>query len=547
MSVSILLIIALFILGYRQRHNPLAIPFLFLISEAFIWMIMSLLEVSTLNLSLSLFFADASFFGITFLSVTWLYVVLIYTGRLPRFRRVFPWLLLVPILTLVVIWTNPLHQLWRGESYRDLTTTWFPISVYDYGMWFYNVHIPYAFSTTLLATYFLLRSLGFHNNVYRVQMLIMLIALYLPLTTDILDRMGIAPIPYYNSSTLIFPISAVLLAWSLLRFRFLNLTPIARDRVVEDMESIMIVLNLEFRIVDANPAAKQHFSHHKGAIIGTHIQELFPDDADLIHRITHNVHLNQEITRKHCEETRIYALQVSPVKYHSGGAVGQLMLLNDITTRKNTERALVEQAQQVAILEERERLARELHDSVNQTLFAASALANLLPKAVKTKPEKVQEYAHHIQQLTQGATAQMRLILLELYPDALVNSELAMILRHLCVAHTGDTGILVDFTTNSQIRLEEDAQMAFYRITQEALQNIRKHTDATRIIVELNLHNDTITLSIEDNGAGFIVNETLVGHFGLMNMRQRALDIGATLDVFSEVDRGTRVTVSKRM
>lgn len=545
MGFSIGLIIALMFLGYRQRQNPLALPFLLLMGESLIWMSMSLLEVSTLNLELSLFFADASFLGITFLSVTWLYISLIYTGARQHLRRLLPWLLIVPVLTNVIIWTNPLHHLWRGDSYRDLTTTWFPISVYNYEWWFYNVHIPFAFILTFLATFFLLRSLLFRNKVYRVQIIVMLAALYLPLTLDIIDRMGFEPIPYYNSSTLVFPISGLLVGWSLLRLQFLNLMPIARDRVVENMESLMVVLDLQHRVVDVNPAAKRHLIRGKTDIIGMPIQQVFHNDADLVTRIINKVYLNQEIKLDQFGEARTYALQVSPITYRSGGVAGQLLLLNDITERKNTERTLNEQAQQVAILEERQRLAQELHDSVNQTLFAAGALADLLPKAIEMKPEKVQEYALSIQQLTHGATAQMRLILLELYPDALIQADLSTILKHLCVAHTGDTGTPIDFTASPHIQLERDDQMAFYRITQEALQNIRKHTEATRIIVKLSKHDDTMTLMIQDDGIGFDVTDTPAGHFGLQNMRQRAEAVGARLEIVSAVNQGTKITITK--
>lgn len=545
MGFSIGLIIALMVLGYRQRQNPLALPFLLLMGESLIWMSMSLLEVSTLNLELSLFFADASFLGITFLSVTWLYISLIYTGARQHLRRLLPWLLIVPVLTNVIIWTNPLHHLWRGDSYRDLTTTWFPISVYNYGWWFYNVHIPFAFILTFLATFFLLRSLLFRNKVYRVQIIVMLAALYLPLTLDIIDRMGFEPIPYYNSSTLVFPISGLLVGWSLLRLQFLNLMPIARDRVVENMESLMVVLDLQHRVVDVNPAAKRHLMRGKTDIIGMPIQQVFHNDADLVTRIINKVYLNQEIKLDQFGEARTYALQVSPITYRSGGVAGQLLLLNDITERKNTERTLNEQAQQVAILEERQRLAQELHDSVNQTLFAAGALADLLPKAIELKPEKVQEYALSIQQLTHGATAQMRLILLELYPDALIQADLSTILKHLCVAHTGDTGTPIDFTASPHIQLERDDQMAFYRITQEALQNIRKHTEATRIIVKLSKHDDTMILMIQDDGIGFDVTDTPAGHFGLQNMRQRAEAVGARLEIVSAVNQGTKITITK--
>lgn len=546
LGISIILLLALIVLGLRHRHHPVALPYLYFMVGLLIWIVTSLIEISTLNLDVAMFAADLSFLGITFFPIAWLNVVMIYVGKNKAFRRVSPFLILFPILTNVIIWTNPLHHLWRGDSYRDLTTTWFPISYYEYGPWFL-VHLIFSLSVTFTATYVLARSLFIREKAYRAQILSMLVALNLPLGVEILHRIGLQPIPHYNATTLVFPISALLTGWILFRHRFLDLMPIARDFVVESMDDLMLVLDDRKRLVDLNPSARQHlFRDHQG-IIGTHLDDLLPDHSQRIAGIIENHYAHEEIEILRGDGCRTYEVSLSAIDNRARDHAGWLLLLRDITTRKQTEQAFYKQVQQVAILEERQRLARELHDSVNQTLFAARMLADLLPRAIDKKPEKVRDYACNIQQLIHEASAEIRLVLLELYPDALIETDLGTIIKHLCEAFKSPVGTQVDYSNNSQIHLEKDAQLAFYRIAQEALHNISKHTEATQVTVKLVERDDTIQLSVQDNGSGFDTTNTPPDHFGLTNMVERANSVGATLNIVSKIDDGTTITLARKM
>jgi len=540
LGLSLIIILILIGLGLRQRHNPIIVPYLFFMFSLFIWMLTSLLELLTLNLQLSLFYADISFVGITFLPVGWLWVVMIYNGKRRQFHRLLPLIILVPVLTNIIIWTNSLHGLWRGDSYRDLTTASFPISIYNYGPWFYNVHIPFSLGVVLIAMIMLVRSFVFQQKAYRTQILILIFALGLPVVVEILHQLGLDPIPHFTATPLVFPISGILVSWVLLRHRFLDLTPIARELVVESMEDLMLVLDDQGRVIDLNPSARRRLFADRKAVVGQKIEVLLPDVSQPISSDNSNYD-EIEITQQ--GETRSYEVRLSYVTHPSGNKAGRLLLLHDITDRRRAEQVFYEQAQQVAVLEERQRLARELHDSVNQTLFAAGTLADLLPRAIEKKPEKVPEYAFNIRQLIHGTTAEMRLVLLELHPDALLKTDLGTIIKHLCDAYTGSTGTPVEFSSTAQVHLDEDAQIAFYRIAQEALHNIRKHADADTVTVQLRKSDDTLELVIADDGRGFDISDHPPGHFGLTNMVERAKSVGAVLYIISAINEGTTIKV----
>lgn len=206
---------------------------------------------------------------------------------------------------------------------------------------------------------------------------------------------------------------------------------------------------------------------------------------------------------------------------------------------------LYTQSQHVAVLRERQRMAQELHDSVNQHLFAASTYAELLPKALERQPDVVSQYARDIRHLIQSALAQMRMILIELHPDALVKTSLAVILKQLCEAFTRQTGITVDFRANVQAQLVAEEQIAVYRIAQESLHNIEKHAQATQVYVHVQVDAGGLSLYIADDGVGFHRDGITELQFGVKGIEERAHGIGATITIDSIIDKGTEIRLSK--
>lgn len=546
-SISIIFILFLIAIGYRQRQSSLGIAFILFMICTLIWITTSLLEIITLNLNLSLFFADISFLGSTFFPVIWLATVMIYIGQEKRFYRFLPFLLIVPIVTNIIIWTNSIHHLWRLDSYRDLTTTWFPITEYNYGFWFYTIHYPFSILNAIVANFLLIQSIFIRKNVFRTHILIMLIALNFPLLFELLHRVNFEFIPNYNAATLVFPISGLLLMWVISQQDFLDLTPIARDIVVESMDDIMLVLDYQGRIIDLNRAASNILFNNRPGIIGQNITRLLQHNINLISYLNESKS-EHNITRlkDRMEQEYIYEVTSSTIK-KQGNAVGRLLLMRDITERKQSEQVYLEQLKQIAILEERQRLASELHDSVNQTLFAAGTLANLLPMAIEKKPEKIAKYASDIQEILAGTSAQMRLVLMELHPDALTHTNLDTIIKHLCDAHTGMTGTPIIFSATSKILLNESEQMTFYRVAQEALHNISKHAEATQVHLNLVKEKKQVQLIIKDNGIGFDPHQIPTNHFGLSIMSERASTIGASLIIESDYHIGTTIKLCREI
>jgi PAS domain S-box-containing protein len=207
---------------------------------------------------------------------------------------------------------------------------------------------------------------------------------------------------------------------------------------------------------------------------------------------------------------------------------------------------LFQQTHAVAASKERERLARELHDAVTQTLFSASILAEALPVQWQSDAEGARVTLDKLRQLTRGALAEMRTLLLELRPGALTEVGLDNLLRHLGEAMTGSTLVPVFLKADApDLRLPAEVQIAFYRIAQEALNNIAKHADATSVEIVLQGSAADVTLSICDDGEGFDASVAAPGHLGLAIMRERAQAVGATLTIDSEPGGGTQLTLRR--
>ena len=193
--------------------------------------------------------------------------------------------------------------------------------------------------------------------------------------------------------------------------------------------------------------------------------------------------------------------------------------------------------------EERRRLARDLHDAVTQTLFSASLIAEVLPDVWDANEEEGRRRLEELRLLTRGALAEMRTLLVELRPNALVQIPLPDLSRQLCEALAGRTRLPIEISIEGGRKLPPDVQVALYRILQEALNNVVKHSKATQAFVALRLR-DTVRLSIVDDGCGFELAQVPPEHLGLTIMRERADAIGAQLRITSQPGEGTQVSVT---
>jgi PAS domain S-box-containing protein len=212
----------------------------------------------------------------------------------------------------------------------------------------------------------------------------------------------------------------------------------------------------------------------------------------------------------------------------------------DITQRVQAEKQL----EQAAAIAERDRIARELHDAVTQTLFSASSIAEATPHIWLKDPALAQQYMDNLTVMLRGALAEMRTLLLELRPDALREQTLDQLLQFLVEATQLRANAPILLVVNGKRPLPEDVTMAFHRIAQESLNNVVKHADATEVSITLDCDRNGVVLRVRDNGCGFDPSTIPAGHLGLSIMAERIETLGGTLLIDSKPGDGTQIVVS---
>ena len=215
--------------------------------------------------------------------------------------------------------------------------------------------------------------------------------------------------------------------------------------------------------------------------------------------------------------------------------------------------SLYDTARELAAADERTRLARDLHDSVTQVLFSASLLAEALPQIWQRDPDHAAESLDGLRRLTRGALAEMRTLLLELRPTALLKTSLPELISQMTEGATGRSALSFRLLIEKIPDLPEDVHVGFYRIGQEGLNNVIKHAQAGQVEVRLgvtslptapaNPADYGVSLVIADDGVGFAVEDPHLEHMGLGIMRERATAIGADLSIESRPAHGTTVTL----
>jgi signal transduction histidine kinase len=201
---------------------------------------------------------------------------------------------------------------------------------------------------------------------------------------------------------------------------------------------------------------------------------------------------------------------------------------------------LLARERDLAVAAERNRFARELHDAVSQTLFAANLVAGTLAKE-PSLGEAARAQAATLQRLNHGALAELRMLMFELKPDALASVRLAELFQQACAALEARGDVSIEF----RIAAEEPPpaqRIEVYRIAQEALSNVARHSGAHRVQLDWEVNPARrARLVVQDDGHGFDGDAAPPGHFGMANMRERALALGGTLNVQSRAGEGTRI------
>lgn len=225
-------------------------------------------------------------------------------------------------------------------------------------------------------------------------------------------------------------------------------------------------------------------------------------------------------------------------------AIERFRLHDESETARHEAERHARQAQKLASLEERTRLARELHDSVSQVLYGIGLGARTARMIAKQDPSMLEEPLDYILSLAEAGLTEMRALIFELRPESLEQEGLITTLKKQVLSLSARYGIQVDTQFCSEPQLPLNEKESLYRIAREALHNTVKHAQASSVRLAMLKIEVGYRLEVEDNGVGFNPDQTFAGHLGLKSMRERTTALGGVLDIKSAVGSGTKIMVT---
>ncbi|MFY0545145.1 sensor histidine kinase [Brevibacillus sp. H7] len=204
---------------------------------------------------------------------------------------------------------------------------------------------------------------------------------------------------------------------------------------------------------------------------------------------------------------------------------------------------LGEQLKQAAVVEERQRLARELHDAVSQQLFAISMTTAAIKRLIEKNPERAAQQIELVEEMAAAAQAEMRALLLHLRPATLQNKSLREAIDELLEELRQKNSLTITSEIEDVEGLPSGIEDHLFRILQESLSNTLRHARANQITVKLFTLQGQVRLRVADDGIGFDPEGEKMTSYGLRSMRERVIEVGGSLEIYSSVGKGTQIEV----
>jgi PAS domain S-box-containing protein len=355
-DISLLIISAL--LGFylavfivRNRRGPGSQALSLLIMGASLWSLGYAFEILAYSLTYKLFWERIEFFGIVIIPLAWFTFVAQYLGNPGWMRRILQHRLLlwiVPVVTLVLVWTNELHNLvWQKVELEPIG----PLVTLDFerGPWFW-VLIGFSYILLLLGSVKLVVSLFSVVRLQRWQIVLALLAILLPWIGNFLYLTGWSPEHFLDWTAFLFLFSGVLFSVSLFRFQLANILPIAQEAVFAGLADCVVVLDLNDKIVDMNAAAKSMLNSSGTQSLGKNLSQVVPELITHIKLAGDTKEFKTEFAEGEGEGKRYYDLHISLLTDSSKNPIGRVVVLHQITQLKQYQAELERARDQLEVV-----------------------------------------------------------------------------------------------------------------------------------------------------------------------------------------------------
>jgi signal transduction histidine kinase len=538
---AVIFLLALAASAWRHRRVAGAIPFAIGCFFATLWAAGSVMEYAAVELATKIFwfkFQTVCQLPAT-TAITCFVLEYAWPGRWLT-RRNLALLSIAPMLVLALTLTNDLHQLMWISFKFDQTVIPLLGSVAKF-------FIAYGFGLGI-ANLIVFGWLFVRSPQHRWPVAIMALGQILVRAFFVLD---LAQVFQSDLPLDIIGIAFTYLMYiiALFGFRLFDPIPLAMQMVITQMPDGVVILDALGRVTDLNPAAQTILATSRKRVLGKPIQALLPTVADLVQNLLAAGAGQTEIFLETALGGHSYNLETSVIKDWRAVELGKLLFLRDITAQKQAHAQIVEQQRALAMLQERWRVARDLHDSLGQVIAFVNtqgqAVRRLLSQGdVPTADAQVARLV----EAAREADVDIRESIMGLrvtLPEHGLFAALELYLAQYEKNYTIQTKLVKPeaFEADSLDPLVETQLLG---ILQEALTNVRKHAGARHVEVKFEVEPGWVKVTVKDDGQGFEISpqaEAAGEHFGLRVMRERAEEIGGSLRMHSEPGHGTQVRV----
>lgn len=514
-----------------------------------VWSSANLLEMSAIDLSSKLFWANVQYFAYCYSPVTMISLCMEFTGydRWIKNKKIL-WLTGIPTIIIILVWTDGFHGLVRSGIHMDYSGD-FPVIGKEYGPLFF-VHAVYSHSLNITAWLLLVRAVFLKNMVYRKQAAILLIGLSFIILPNIFYISGLSPFKI-DVTPVFFGFAGLITAWGVFRYKLFDVVPVAWATVIKTMDAGVMVLDLQDRILDMNPAFEKIINTTASKASTKHIKDICSNIPDLANAFTEGGPAQREFKLQSEDKTKVYEALISPLTNDKGLLIGRLAVTYDITRKKQEQQEYLRQQWKQAIMMEKERHARDLHDNLGQVLGFISLQAQgvrqeLLNASVDVGVAELNKLIN----AAQSANSEIREYIRNARNERLGEEDFVTALHHLIKSFEEQSDIKTNLDIPFDFNWEEistSIRINILNIVKEALNNVRKHSNAAKASVSFLVASRQLDVTIEDEGKGFdtqCYKRDGKNSFGLDIMRERAQQINAQIDIESRVGKGSRVILS---
>lgn len=345
-------------LVWQRRPGKAIVPFVVMMASVTIWSLGNAFEQIVVELDYKLIFTRTNYILITIVPASWLLFAAEYTGHTTWVtQRNVRLLMIEPVLVQIAIWTNPLHDQFFTHL-GTLSSGGYVLIDTTFGSLFW-LHAVYSYIVILAGALLFFQAMARAPQLYRGQMTLILVAIFAPWLANAIYIFGLSPIEGIDLTPLAFTVTGAAMAWNMRRYQLFDVVPVARDLVVESMNDIVLVLDVQNRIVDINPAGRKLLNvPGRSGVIGKRPSEVLPQYEQIFDQFREVEEAHTEIALGTPEEPRHFELHLSPIRSRQGELTGRVAFLHEITNRRKAAEQIRAQNEELRFTNRALELAR---------------------------------------------------------------------------------------------------------------------------------------------------------------------------------------------